>query len=191
MALILGWSGPSLTGGIVPHPWLAPVPAQSCPVCIGSSVNGKIHFLALHQGQPHNGDRTVPNQATGEAGGGAGESLALPVVSVVHSVQTQFWQLQPCLPGVSRWETSRVLLCFHLSCAFQTLLVYPAHSEGLERLAQPLCAGRGVQGSGKKHWCATPFLMVPSQPEWLPCVTEPGCCPWSSVALPLGGIWRQ
>lgn len=170
----------------MPHPWLAPVPAQSCPVCTGSSVNGKILFLALHQGQPHNGDRTVPNQATGGADWGVGESLALPVVSVVvHCVQAQFWHLQPCLPGVSRWETSRVLLCFHLSSAFQTLLVYPAQGlEGLERLFQPLRAGRRVHGSGKEHRQATPFLMVPSQPERLPCVTKPGCCPWSRVALP-------
>lgn len=99
-------------------------------------------------------------------------------------VQARFWQLQLCLPGVSRWDTSRVLLCSHLSSTFQTLLVSSAHSEGLERLAQPLSAGRGVQGSGKEHRHAAPFRMVPSQPEWLPCVTEPGCCPWSSVASP-------
>lgn len=153
-------------------------------------VNGKILFLALHQGQPHDGDRAVPNQATGDADGGAGESLALSMVSVVHCVQARFWQLQPCLPGVSRWETSRVLLCFHLSSAFQTLLVKPAHSAALERLAQPLCAGRGVQGSGKEHRRATPFLMVSSQPEQLPCVTEPGCCPWSSVASPCSPWWH-
>lgn len=62
--------------------------------------------------------------------------------------------------------------------------MYPAHSEGLERLAQPLCAGTGVQGSGKENRRATPFRMVLAQPEWLPCVTKPGCCPWSSVASP-------
>lgn len=168
----------------MPHLWLSPAPAQSCLVCTGSSVNGKILSLALHHGQPHDGDRTLPNQATGDADGGAGKSLALSVVSVVsmvHCVLAWFWQLQPCLPGVSRWETSRVQLCFHLFSAFQTFLVSPAHSESLERLAQPLCAGRGGPRSGKECRRAAPFRMVPSQPEWLPCVTEPGCCPWSPL----------
>lgn len=60
----------------------------------------------------------------------------------------------------------------------------PARSEGLERLAQPLCAGRGVPRSGKDCRRAAPSRMVPSQPEGLPCVTKAGCCPWSSVASP-------
>lgn len=165
----------------MPHLWLAPVPAQSCPVCTGPSVSGKILSLALLQGQPHDGDRTVPNQATGDGDGGAGESLALPVVSMVRCAQARFWQLQPCLPGVSRWETSRVLLCFHLSSAFQTFLVYPAHSG--EAHPAPVC-WHGSSEVWQGAQACSPFPYVPSQPEWLPCVTEPGCCPWSGVAWP-------
>lgn len=180
----LGWSGPSFTGGIVPHPWLAPAPAQSCPVCTGSSVNGKILSLALHQGQPHDGDRTVPNQATGDADGGAGESLALSVVSMVHSVsRLGFGSCSPAFLGsaggrpAGSCSASTCPLPFRPSwCTLRTLKVWGGSPSScvLAREFRGLARRTGVQPLSVWSWHS-----------------QSGCPASPSLAAVPGAVWLR